>query len=133
MMNATGTFEVKPGDETDVGEAGDGLRLTHATGTQRFSGDIVGDGQIDWLMCYLPTKSARYVGLQRITGSIGGRTGSVVIEAVGSHDGKGSSATWRIVEGTGTDELEGIRGDGGFEAAGGATVEYRLQYEVGGS
>ena len=131
MMTVTGTFEVQPGDETTIGEPGEGIRLTHATGTQRFSGGIVGDGAIDWLMCYLPTKSARYVGLQRITGTIDGRRGSVVLEAVGDHDGTGSSATWTIIEGTGTGDLAGIRGTGGFEAKGGRTVSYRLDYELG--
>jgi hypothetical protein len=82
-------------------------------------------------MCYLPTKSARYVGLQRITGTIDGRHGSVVLEAVGGHDGTGSSSTWTVIEGTGTGDLAGIRGTGGFEAKGGTTVSYRLDYEFG--
>ncbi|MFL5713146.1 MAG: DUF3224 domain-containing protein [Chloroflexota bacterium] len=131
MTTATGTFEVQPGAETPIEETGDGLRVTHATGTQRFSGDIEGEGSIDWLMCYLPTKSARFVGLQRITGTIGGRRGSVILEATGHHDGTGSSSTWSVIEGTGTGELTGIRGTGGFEAKGGATVSYRLDYELG--
>jgi hypothetical protein len=131
MMTVTGTFEVQPGDETTIHEPGEGIRLTHATGTQRFSGGIVGDGAIDWLMCYLPTKSARYVGLERITGTIDGRRGSLVLEAVGDHDGTGSAATWRVIEGTGTGDLAGIRGTGGFEAKGGKTVSYRLDYELG--
>jgi hypothetical protein len=130
MATATGTFEVRPGDETPIDEPGDGLRLTHATGTQRFSGDIEGDGSIDWLMCYLPTKTARYVGLQRIAGTIGGRRGSVILEATGGHDGTGSASTWSIIEGTGTGDLAGIRGTGGFEAKGGPTVSYWLDYEL---
>jgi hypothetical protein len=130
MTIATGTFEVQPGNEATLDGSGDDVRLTHAPGRQRFSGSIVGDGRIDWLMCYLPTKEARYVGLQRISGTIDGRHGSVVLEAVGSHDGTGSSSTWRIIEGSGTDQLAGIRGEGGFKAAGGKTVEYRLSYEI---
>jgi hypothetical protein len=35
-----------------------------------------------------------------------------------------------VVDGTGTGELAGIRGQGGFEARGGATVSYRLDYEI---
>jgi len=78
MMTVTGTFEVKPGEESPI-EEGDGIRLTHATGTQRFSGGIVGDGAIDWLMCYQGAAGARYVGIQRITGTLDGRTGSFVM------------------------------------------------------
>ena len=130
MMTVTGTFEVQPGNETTIGEPGEGIRLTHATGTQRFTGGIVGDGEIEWLMCYLPSKSARYVGLQRISGTFDGRRGSVVLEAAGDHDGTASAATWTVMAGTGTGELAGIRGTGGFEATGGRTVSYRLDYEL---
>lgn len=130
MTTAIGTFEVQPGKEDAIEEPADGLRVTHASGAQRFSGDIVGDGTIDWLMCYLPDKTARYVGLQRITGTIDGRRGSLVLEAVGGHDGTGSASTLTVIDGTGTGELAGIRGTGDFEAKGGKTVSYRLDYEI---
>ena len=35
-----------------------------------------------------------------------------------------------VIDGTGTGELAGIRGAGGFEAKGGTTVSYRLDYEL---
>ncbi len=130
MATATGTFDVLTGDETPIEEAEDGIRLTHATGTQHFSGAIEGDGSVDWLMCYQPDGDARLVGLQRIRGSIDGKTGTVVVDAVGEHHGKASSARWHVVEGTGTGELTGIRGVGGIEAPGGPTVSYRLDYEI---
>jgi hypothetical protein len=130
MATATGTFEVRPGGETAYHEADGGARLTHANGTQRFTGDIEGEGSIEWLMCYLPAGGARLVGLQFISGSIGGRSGTVVLDAVGDHDGKGSRATWHIVEGSGSGDLTGIRGRGSFEAPGGATVTYQLEYQI---
>jgi hypothetical protein len=130
MSNAAGTFEVLTGGEDVYHEADGDVRLTHAHGTQRFSGAIDGDGTIEWLMCYLPSGGARMVGQQRIEGSIDGKRGSFMIEAVGQHDGKGSTATWRIIDGSGTSELAGIRGTGGFEAAGGKTVAYHLEYDL---
>ena len=98
--------------------------------TQRFSGDIEGDGSIEWLMCYLPDRTARFVGLQRIDGSLNGKRGAFVIEAVGVHDGTGSEARWRIIEGSGTGALEGITGQGGFDASGGRNVSYHLDYRL---
>ena len=88
-------------------------------------------GSIEWLMCYLPTGAARMVGHQRIEGSVDGRRGSFLMEAVGEHDGKASTATWRIIDGSGTGDLAGIRGEGGFEAPGGKTVAYHLDYDLG--
>jgi hypothetical protein len=130
MSDASGTFEVLTGGEDAYHEAEGEARLTHANGTQRFSGAIEGDGTIEWLMCYLPSGEARMVGHQRIEGTLGGKRGSFLIEAVGEHHGKGSTATWRIIDGSGTGELAGIRGEGGFEAPGGKTVEYQLHYEL---
>jgi hypothetical protein len=130
MTSATGTFEVLTGGEEAYREADGEARLTHANGSQRFTGDIDGDGSIEWLMCYLPSGTARMVGLQRIAGSVGGHRGSFLIEAVGEHDGTGSTATWRIIDGSGTDALAGIRGEGGFEAPGGKTVSYHLEYDL---
>ena len=128
---ATGTFEVLTGGEDAYREADGEPRLTHANGSQRFSGGIEGDGSIEWLMCYLPAGGARMVGHQRIDGSVDGLRGSFLIEAVGQHDGKASTATWRIIDGSGTGELAGIRGEGGFEAPGGKIVTYRLDYDLG--
>jgi hypothetical protein len=131
MSNATGTFEVLTGDEDAYHEAEGEVRLTHAHGSQRFSGAIEGDGTIEWLMCYLPSGGASMVGQQRIDGTVDGKRGSFMIEAVGQHDGKASTATWRIIDGSGTGELAGIRGEGGFEAPGGTTVAYHLDYDLG--
>ncbi len=130
MATAQGTFDVLTGGEQTYHEADGDVRLTHAHGSQRFSGGIEGEGTIEWLMCYLPAGGAQMVGLQRIDGSVDGHLGSFIIEATGEHDGKTSSATWRVIDGSGTGELAGIRGDGGFEAPGGATVSYHLDYEL---
>ena len=128
MPSAYGTFEVTPGGEETLHESGDGPTLTHATGTQRFTGDLQADGAVDWLMCYLPDRSATLVGLQRIDGSLAGRTGTFVMQAVGGHDGTGSRAIWTVVPGSGTNGFAGIRGEGSFDAAGGRTVTYALEY-----
>jgi hypothetical protein len=130
MPDATGTFEVTPGSEDTLHAPQVEPKLTHATGTQSFSGQIQGEGSVDWLMCYLPDMSARFVGVQRIDGSVDGRTGTFVMTAVGSHDGTGSTASWTIVDGSGTAELSGITGEGSFHAAGGSTVEYVLTYRL---
>jgi hypothetical protein len=73
----------------------------------------------------------RLVGLQRIEGSVGGRSGAFVIEATSDHDGTQSRGSWRIVNGSGTGELASSAGQGRFEAPGGRTATYRLDYELG--
>lgn len=83
MASATGRFEVASGSEDAYHEREGDPKLTRATGTQRFAGDIEGEGSVEWVMCYLPDGTARFAGLQRVEGSIGERTGSFVMESVG--------------------------------------------------
>jgi Protein of unknown function (DUF3224) len=130
MPNATGTFEITSMGDDAYHEDEGGAKLTRATGTQRFSGDIEGDGSVEWLMCYLPDGSATFTGLQRIEGSIDGHPGSVVIQSSGIHDGKQSKASWSIVAGSGTGELAGIRGEGSFHAPAGPQASYALEYRL---
>jgi uncharacterized protein DUF3224 len=133
MTKATGSFDVLSGNE-DTYEARDGGgRLAHAWGDQRFSGDVAGDGSVHWLISYAPDKAARLVGLQRIKGSVGGRSGSFVIEVSADHTGKSSHGSWSIVGNSGTGELAGITGTGSFDAPGGPTATYELDYELGGA
>jgi uncharacterized protein DUF3224 len=130
MTTATGTFEVTGMNEDGYRELGAAGRLTRARGTQRFEGDLEGDGSVEWLMCYAADGTARFLGLQEISGSIGGRSGTFVLEVTGDHDGSGSKATWRVLEGTGTGDLEDIGGEGGFEAPGGPRASYTLEYRL---
>lgn len=128
MTQATGTFEVTGGTEDPFDELDGGIKLTHASGTQTFSGDIDGDGVVHWLMLYRADKSAQFVGLQRITGAVGGRQGSFVLAAEGDHQDGSSRIRWTVVSGSGTGALTGIAGTGSMLAPGGTKGTYELQY-----
>jgi hypothetical protein len=130
VSKAIGKFTVTGGNEHLIREAEGEVRLTRVTGTQRFEGGIAGEGAVEWVMCYSPDRSARFMGFQRIEGSIDGQTGSLVLESTGFHDGRSSQGGWRVVPGSGTGELVGISGHGHFEAPGGAVVTYSLEYEL---
>ena len=65
---ATGTFKIEGWDEQAYSESDDGAKLTRAAVKQAFSGDIEGEGAVEWLMCYRPDQTADFVGLQRIVG-----------------------------------------------------------------
>lgn len=130
MDKATGKFTVTGGNEHIIRAAEGEPRQAWVSGSQRFEGDIIGSGAVEWMFVYLPDRTARFLGFQRIEGSICGRSGTVVLESTGFHDGRSSVGTWRILPGSGTGELAGIGGQGDFEAPGGAEVGYRLEYEI---
>jgi hypothetical protein len=132
MAKAKGSFDITSFNEETYEERGEGAKLTHAWGDQTFSGDIEGSGEIHWLMSYRPDKTARYVGLQRIDGTVDGQRGSFVIEASGDFDGKASRGTWSVIPRSGSGDLKRIAGSGAFNAPGGPKATYELDYELKG-
>jgi hypothetical protein len=131
MPNTTGEFQItNMSEETYKDLDGDG-KITHASGTQAFSGGLTGEGAVDWLMCYRADGSARFVGLQRVQGSLDGKEGSFIVEAAGDFDGSESKGTWSVIANSGTGALAGLRGEGRFHASNGPTAMFSLDYELG--
>jgi hypothetical protein len=128
--HATGTFKIESWDEETYSEIGEGRKLTQASVTQAFSGDIGGDGAVEWLMCYRPDETADFVGLQRVDGQVGERAGSFVLQMTGTFDGKEAKAEWSVVPGSGTADLDGLRGKGEFTAPLGGEPSVTLDYDV---
>jgi hypothetical protein len=126
---ATGTFEVKSWDEHPYLEIEDGGKLTRASVTQSFTGDIEGEGAVEWLMCYRKDGTADFVGLQRVVGRIGDRSGSFVLQNTGTFDGKQAKGPWSVVPGSGTGNLRGLRGKGEFGAPHGPKASFTLDYD----
>ena len=127
--HASANFKVESwNEETTVeGESGAG-KLSSARVEQSLSGEIEGAGLAQWLMCYRADKTADFVGLQRVEGRIGERSGSVVLRSTGSFDGSEAKGPLTIVVGSGTGELEGIAGDGELRAPMGGEPSVSLSY-----
>jgi hypothetical protein len=95
---------------------------------EQFSGDIEGAGVANFLQVSLAEDSASFVGLERVTGRIGERSGTFVLQDEGTLEGTTVSGRWFVVPGSGTAELEGLRGEGGFTAQLGEGAEVTLDY-----
>lgn len=126
---ATGTFAIQRWDEDQWAQVEGGPKLTHASVVAAYKGDIEGEGTSQSLMRYADESTAAYAGLERIVGRLGGRSGSFVLEATGTYENGTATTTWTVVAGSGTGELAGLRGSGGYAAGHGQNdVEYRLDY-----
>jgi hypothetical protein len=97
--------------------------------TQTFSGDIEGEGTVEYLMMYSNEAFACFIGQQRIVGHVGGRSGSFVLHLSGTFDGSKAEATWSVVPGSATGELRGMRGEGNFSVPLGKTASVTLDYK----
>ena len=125
---ATSEFKIEGWEEQPYVETEDGGKLTRAHVKQTFRGDIHGEGEVEWLMCYRPDNTADFVGLQRVVGRIGERSGSMVLETTGTFDGKEAKGSLRVVPGSGTGELKGISGEGELRAPLGSQPSLSLTY-----
>ncbi|MEO8571461.1 MAG: DUF3224 domain-containing protein [Chloroflexota bacterium] len=130
MRHASGSFAVSGMQEESYEELAGGAKLTRASGDQAYTGDIDGNGKVQWLMSYRGDGTAHFVGIWHLTVSIDEHDGSFVLESVGEFDGKASSGTLSIVDGLGAGDLQSIRGSGSFRAPGGADATYELDYDV---
>ena len=98
---ATATFQVKSWDEKPYDEVEEGPKLTRARVTKSFQGDIEGEGAVEYLMVHREDGSASFVGLERIVGRVGERSGSFVLQHTGTFEGGTAKAEWIVVPGSG--------------------------------
>jgi hypothetical protein len=130
MTKARGEFELASWNEDTYEELEDGGKLTRASVTQTFTGDVTGDGSVEWLMCYGADGTARFVGLQYVRGVVGDNKGSFVLETEGEFDGKTAFWSASVVPGSGRGELTGMTGTAKFSAPRGSKAEFALDYKL---
>ncbi|HEV2751974.1 MAG TPA: DUF3224 domain-containing protein [Gemmatimonadales bacterium] len=131
MKGANARFTIKSWDEKPYGEGPELPKLTRATVTKTFTGDIEGEGQVEYLMMYRSDGSATFVGLERIVGRIGGKTGSFVLQRSGIFESGQAKESYSVVPGSGTGELRGLRGEGASSLGHGNEYPFVLKYELG--
>jgi hypothetical protein len=109
-------------------EPADGPVLTRIHVEESFSGDLSGEGVVEFLQAARADGSATFVGIERVTGTLGGRTGTFLLQDAGTVQGSIVSGDWFVVPGSGTGQLAGLRGEGGFRANLGENAQIHLDY-----
>ena len=115
-MSAHATFKVTNWNEHHMLETEGGSKVTRATVTMAIEGDVAGEGTVEWLMGYDGDGHASFVGMERVVGKVGERSGTFVLQHTGIFDGANAKAHLRVVPGSGTGDLAGITGEGRLEA-----------------
>lgn len=130
-QNANARFAIQGWDEKPYGEGPDLPKLTRATVTKIYTGDIAGDGVVEYLMMYRADGTAVFVGLERVVGRIRGRTGTFVLQRAGVFEGGQAKESYFVVPGSATGELSGLHGDGRSSVGHGMEHPFTLSYEFG--
>ena len=123
------TFAIKSWDEKPYAEFEGGRKLTRASVVYTYSGDIEGEGSVEYLMVYGPHGAGTYVGMERVVGKVAGRSGSFVSQHTGTFEPKGVSDTWFISPESGTGELEGLSGGGDAAISGHGPYSIAFDYD----
>lgn len=95
---------------------------------ETFSGDIDGESAVRALEVRRSDQFTSLVSMQRFVGKLGGRQGTFVLQGSETVANGKIKATWFVVSGSGTGELSGLRGEGGFEGDFGKGSHGTLDY-----
>jgi hypothetical protein len=126
--HATAVITVHKYEPSAYDEPAEGPALTRIHVEESFSGDITGDGVVEFLQAAGADGQASFVGIERITGQIGGRQGTFLLQDAGTVAGNIVSGDWFVIPQSGTGQLAGLRGEGGFRANLGEGAEVHLDY-----
>jgi hypothetical protein len=128
-VNASAPFTNDRYDEEPYAET-EGTELSRVHITRTFSGDLEGESTGE-IMIAKSEGGGGYIGHDRISGTLSGKTGGFVFQHAGLMGPDGVTNTGTIVPGSGTGELEGITGDGTMLADEDGNHTLTLTYEVG--
>jgi len=129
-VTANARFAIKSWEEKPYSE-GEGLpKLTRATVTKALTGEISGEGQVEYLMMYRPDGTASFIGFERVTGAFGGRSGSFVLQRSGVFEDGQAKERYHVVPGSATGDLVGLKGEGSTSVGHGMEHPFTLDYEL---
>lgn len=129
MTTANARFAIKSWDERPLNEGENLPKLTRASVAKTLTGDIEGESQVEYLMMYRTDGSATFVGLERIVGRIGDKSGTFVLQRTGTFEQGEARESYSVVPGSATGELLGLRGDGRSAVGHGMEHPFQLHYD----
>jgi hypothetical protein len=131
MTHANGIFEVKVTPQPPEDAAG-GAPIGRMLLDKQFHGDLEATSQGQMLAAGTDVKgSAGYVALERVTGTLQGRSGTFVLQHSGTMNRGTPQLTITVVPDSGTGGLAGLAGSMTIEIAGGKH-SYGFEYTLGG-
>jgi hypothetical protein len=129
MNRASGTFEVKLVPQTDD-KNGDPA-LGWMTIDKQFHGDLEGTSKGQMLTGMTEVKgSAGYVAIEKVSGTLKGRSGSFILQHTGVMNRNVPQLTITVVPDSGTGELTGLAGTFIIKIAADGKHSYEFEYTL---
>ena len=125
MTHATGTFEVKL-----TPQPADDPALSRLTIEKTFHGDLEGASKGQMLGAATEAKnSAGYVAIERVTGTLGHRAGTFILQHSGTMTRGALHLSVTVVPDSGTGALAGLEGKMAIQVDG-AKHSYEFEYSL---
>jgi hypothetical protein len=121
-------FKIGSWDESAFSEIENGGKLTRASVTRTFDGELKGESKLEYLMVYSKDGSAEYTGYERINGEISGKKGTFVLKHEGTFKDGIADAHCTIINNSGTEDLKTLSGTGHFRT--GHAAEHPMQFSI---
>ncbi|HJR72373.1 MAG TPA: DUF3224 domain-containing protein [Luteimonas sp.] len=125
-----GEFDVKRSPEPPC-DLGDGAQVGHMRFDKRFHGDLNATSVVHMLAVMTETEgSGAYVAIERIAGTLDGRSGAFLTQHSGVMDRGAPSLSLTVVPDSGSGELAGLRGSMKIDIVDGKHY-YTFDYTLG--
>jgi hypothetical protein len=126
------TFDVTGWDETAYDEPAEGPKLSRVTVTKRFTGTLeaTSTAQLLTSVAQDDPNQAGYIGSERVTGTLEGRSGTFVIQHGGIAGGPEIKQFGWVVPGSGTGDLRGLAGTVHFQHDEHGAI-FTMEYQLG--
>jgi hypothetical protein len=132
-QHARGPFDVKLAPQKPDNPQAEGAGLGRMSIDKRFHGDLEATSQGEMLAMRTEiANSAGYVAIERVSGTLGGRSGSFVLQHSSTMNRGAATQNVSVVPDSGTGELKGLAGTMTIVIAEGGKHSYEFEYSLSG-
>lgn len=130
LERASGQFEIDGQVEDILGGISGAARIARISQSCRFSGQLEGESMAEFTAVLPRESDGSFHGFQRITGTLGEREGSFVLNVSGEYHRGQPRGSWTIVPKSGSGDFVHIRGSGTFSLPDGKPGKYSLEFDL---
>ena len=129
--HASGTFEVKVTPQKPDNPEAEASSLGRMSLDKKFHGDLDGTSKGEMLAAMSEVKgSAGYVAMERVSGMLGGRSGTFVLQHSGTMTRGVPQLSVTVVPDSGTGDLVGLTGSMTIKIEEGGKHFYEFEYQL---
>jgi hypothetical protein len=129
--HANGPFEVKMTPQKPDNPVSEAAGFTRMTGEKQFHGDLEATSRVEMLAISPDAKgSGVYVALERVTGTLKGKSGSFALHHTGIMNRGVPQLSIEVVPDSGTGQLAGLTGKMTINIAAGGKHSYEFEYTL---